>query len=131
MTGKKSAAPSPESIARANRQRLAHEEGLRAMADAERDAVAVRKNMERLRACEKPKRRKRSRVTRRLSLPRPGSARSPSRNKAVPVRRRAAGMPPAPGFLPEPSANKFPRLSSDHPEPSTDGRQRASQKYAV
>ena len=55
MTGKKSAAPSPESIARANRQRLAHEEGLRAMADAERDAVAVRKNMERLRALRQAK----------------------------------------------------------------------------
>ena len=55
MTGKKSAAPSPESIARANRQRLAHEEGLRAMADAERDAAAVRKNMERLRALRQAK----------------------------------------------------------------------------
>ena len=55
MTGKKSAAPSLESIARANRQRLAHEEGLRAMADAERDAVAVRKNMERLRALRQAK----------------------------------------------------------------------------
>jgi predicted YcjX-like family ATPase len=50
MTGKKSGDPTPESIARANRQRLAHEEGLRAMADVEREAVAVRKNMERLRA---------------------------------------------------------------------------------
>jgi hypothetical protein len=55
MTGKKSAAPSLESIARANRQRLAHEEGLRAMADAERDAAAVRKNMERLRALRQAK----------------------------------------------------------------------------
>jgi len=55
MTGKKSAAPSPESIARANRQRLAHEEGLRAMADVERDAVAVRKNMVRLRALREAK----------------------------------------------------------------------------
>jgi hypothetical protein len=50
MAGKKSAAPSPESIARANRQRLAAEEGARAMADVEQKAVAVRKNMERLRA---------------------------------------------------------------------------------
>jgi hypothetical protein len=49
MTGKK-ADPSPESIARANRQRLAFDEGLKAMADVERDAAAVRKNMERLRA---------------------------------------------------------------------------------
>jgi hypothetical protein len=55
MTGKKSGDPSPESIARANRQRLAHEEGLRAMADVEREAVAVRKNMERLRALREAK----------------------------------------------------------------------------
>ena len=50
MVGRKSAEPSPESIARANRQRLAAEEGARAMADVERKAIAVRKNMERLRA---------------------------------------------------------------------------------
>jgi hypothetical protein len=50
MAGKKSGDPSPESIARANRQRLAFEEGIRAMADVEREAAAVRKNMERLRA---------------------------------------------------------------------------------
>jgi len=50
MAGKKSADPSPESIARANRQRLAAEEGARAMADVEQQAIAVRKNMERLRA---------------------------------------------------------------------------------
>lgn len=50
MAGKRSTEPSPESIARANRQRLAAEEGARAMADVEQKAVAVRKNMERLRA---------------------------------------------------------------------------------
>jgi hypothetical protein len=50
MADRKSAEPSPESIARANRQRLAVEEGARAMADAEQKAIAVRKNMERLRA---------------------------------------------------------------------------------
>jgi hypothetical protein len=55
MAGKKSGDPSPESIARANRQRLAFEEGIRAMADVERDAVAVRKNMERLRALREAK----------------------------------------------------------------------------
>jgi len=49
MAGKKSAEPSPESVARANRQRLAQDEGARAMADIEQRAVAVRKNMERLR----------------------------------------------------------------------------------
>jgi hypothetical protein len=54
MTGKKSE-PSPESIARANRQRLAFEEGQKAMADVEREAAAVRKNMERLRALREAK----------------------------------------------------------------------------
>ena len=55
MVGKKSAEPSPERIARANRQRLAQEEGLRAMADVEQRAVAIRKNMERLRALRQAK----------------------------------------------------------------------------
>jgi hypothetical protein len=50
MVSRKSTEPSPESIARVNRQRLAQEEGARAMEDVARDAVAVRKNMERLRA---------------------------------------------------------------------------------
>ena len=45
MTSKKLAEPSPESIARANRQRQAQEEGVRAMEDVARQAVAVRKNM--------------------------------------------------------------------------------------
>jgi hypothetical protein len=42
--------PSPESVARANRQRLAREEGAQAIADAERQAVETRLNMQRLRA---------------------------------------------------------------------------------
>jgi hypothetical protein len=50
MADRKPSEPSPESVARANRQRLAQEEGARAMADVARDALAVRKNMERLRA---------------------------------------------------------------------------------
>lgn len=50
MAGRKSTEPSASSIERANRQRLASEEGARAMADVEKEAVAVRKNMERLRA---------------------------------------------------------------------------------
>ena len=50
MSGKKDSGPSPESIARANRRRLASEEGARAMADAAQQAVTVRKNMERLRS---------------------------------------------------------------------------------
>ncbi|MFH0298563.1 transcriptional regulator [Bradyrhizobium sp. 31Argb] len=50
MAVQKPAEASPESIARANRQRLAMEEGARAMADVQQQAIAVRKNMERLRA---------------------------------------------------------------------------------
>ncbi|MBV9565927.1 MAG: transcriptional regulator [Bradyrhizobium sp.] len=50
MVSRKSAEPSPERIARANRQRLSLEEGARAMAEIEQQAIAVRKNMERLRA---------------------------------------------------------------------------------
>jgi hypothetical protein len=50
MSDKRPANPSPESIARANRQRLAQEEGARAMADVEKRAVETRKNMQRLRA---------------------------------------------------------------------------------
>jgi hypothetical protein len=55
MVSKKSAEPSPESIARANRQRLAQEQGAQAMADIEQKSVAVRKNMERLRALREAK----------------------------------------------------------------------------
>ena len=40
---------SPAQIARANRMRLAAEEGARAMEQATKDAIAVRKNMARLR----------------------------------------------------------------------------------
>jgi hypothetical protein len=41
--------PSPESIARAARQRVAAEEGKQAMAVIERQRIAVRENMVRLR----------------------------------------------------------------------------------
>ena len=41
---------SPEQIARAEKRRVAEIEGAKALADYEKDAVAVRKNMERLRA---------------------------------------------------------------------------------
>jgi hypothetical protein len=50
MADKKPIEKSPESLARVNRQRLAAEEGARAMADVEQKSVAVRRNMERLRA---------------------------------------------------------------------------------
>jgi hypothetical protein len=55
MVSKKSAEPSPVSVARANRQRLAQEEGARAMADVEQRAIAIRKNMERLRELREAK----------------------------------------------------------------------------
>jgi hypothetical protein len=50
MASKRSDTPSPESVARANRQRLAVEEGRKAMADVEQRNTAVRANMARLRA---------------------------------------------------------------------------------
>jgi hypothetical protein len=49
MSAKRSAEPSPEGIARSNRQRLAAEEGARALADVEKQSAEVRKNMARLR----------------------------------------------------------------------------------
>jgi hypothetical protein len=55
MVDRKSTELSPESIVRTNRKRLAVEEGARAMADVEQEAVAVRKNMERLRALREAK----------------------------------------------------------------------------
>ena len=67
MSGKRSAEPSPESIARANRQRLASEEGARAMADLERQAIDVRKNMERLRTLREAKEAEGARI--RAALP--------------------------------------------------------------
>ena len=55
MSAKKSAEPSPEDIARSNRKRLAAEEGARALADVEREAIAVRANMTRLREVREAK----------------------------------------------------------------------------
>lgn len=49
MVSRKSGEPSPESIARANRLRIAAEEGKKALVDVERRAIAVRENMVRLR----------------------------------------------------------------------------------
>lgn len=55
MAGKKTVELSPESVARANRRRLTLEEGARAMLDFEQKAIAVRKNMERLRSLREAK----------------------------------------------------------------------------
>ena len=49
MTTKRSDAPSPVGAARAQQQRMAAEERTRVMAEAEQNAVSVRKNMDRLR----------------------------------------------------------------------------------
>jgi hypothetical protein len=48
MTGRKDD-QSPEQIAKANRLRLEKEEGVRALEDAQREAIRFRKNMARLR----------------------------------------------------------------------------------
>jgi hypothetical protein len=50
MVNRKSGELSPESMARANRRRIAAEEGRQALAEVERNAVAARENMARLRA---------------------------------------------------------------------------------
>ena len=55
MSASKSAVPSPEAIARAQRQRLAAEDGARAIADVARQAVEVRNNMARLRELREAK----------------------------------------------------------------------------
>ena len=55
MSAKRPAQPTPESIARSNRQRLAAEEGAKAMADAERQSTDIRKNMARLRELREAK----------------------------------------------------------------------------
>ncbi|MBH5400379.1 transcriptional regulator [Bradyrhizobium sp. CNPSo 4010] len=55
MTTKKSAEPSPESLARSERKRVAAEEGARALADVERQGIEVRKNMARLREAREAK----------------------------------------------------------------------------
>ena len=46
---KKTDAQSPQQIAKAEKQRLAAEEGARAMEELDREAIAIRKNMARLR----------------------------------------------------------------------------------
>jgi len=82
MSAKKSAEPSPEAIARSNRQRLAAEEGARAMMDVERQAVEVRKNMERLRELREAK--EAADATLRASLPAPRLKQRSSKTSPVP-----------------------------------------------
>ena len=77
MNDKRAAGPSPESIARANRQRLAREEGLRAMADAEKQAAETRKNMQRLRALREA--READETSARAALPQPAKKKRKTR----------------------------------------------------
>jgi hypothetical protein len=83
VAGKKSGDPSPESVARANRQRLAFEEGVRAMADVEREAAAVRKNMERLRTLRQAKEAEQRAEALRTGLASSGAATRTKRKKRV------------------------------------------------
>ncbi|MBC9883522.1 transcriptional regulator [Bradyrhizobium sp. INPA01-394B] len=55
MSAKKTAELSPEGIARSDRKRLAAEDGARARADVEKQAIEVRKNMARLREIREAK----------------------------------------------------------------------------
>jgi len=55
MSARKSTEPSPDSIARVNRRRLAAEEGAQALVDVERHAIDIRKNMARLRELREAK----------------------------------------------------------------------------
>ena len=55
MSARKSAVLSPEATAHADRRRLAGEEGVRAIADVERQAIEIRKNMARLRELREAK----------------------------------------------------------------------------
>ena len=73
MSARKSAEPSPESVARSDRQRLAAQEGAQAMLDAEKQAVDVRKNMARLRELREA--REAADATRQASLPAPSVTR--------------------------------------------------------
>jgi len=78
MSARKSAEPSPEGIARQNRQRLAAQEGAQAMHDAEKQAVDIRKNMARLRELRQAK--EAADATLQASLPAPG----PTKRKRKP-----------------------------------------------
>jgi hypothetical protein len=78
MSARKSAEPSPESIARSNRQRLAAQEGAQAMLDAEKQAVDLRKNMARLRELREAK--EAADATLQASLPAP----TPTKRKRKP-----------------------------------------------
>jgi hypothetical protein len=79
MASKRSDTPSPESVARANRQRLAAEEGRKAMADVEHRNSAVRANMARLRALREINEAK----TRETELAAPAKKKSKAKKRAA------------------------------------------------
>ena len=60
MSAKKSAEPSPESIARFNRQRLAAEDGARALADVEGQALRLEGTWRDFESSAKPRKGRRS-----------------------------------------------------------------------
>ena len=82
MARTRSATPSPESVARANRQRVAFEEGQKAMADVEQRAAAVRTNMARLRALREAEETK-AREAEPAAAPAPKAKRKKKVSKAV------------------------------------------------
>jgi hypothetical protein len=65
---------SPESIARANRQRIAAEEGRLALAEVQRKANAVRDNMARLRALREAEETRRRRAQPPAGAPKTGKS---------------------------------------------------------
>lgn len=79
MSAKKPAEPSPEAIARSDRKRVAAEEGARALADVERRAVEVRKNMARLRQVREAK--EAADEALRAALPAPTLKKRPSKRR--------------------------------------------------
>jgi hypothetical protein len=83
MADKKPVQPSPTSLARAEKQRVAAEEGARAMAEVERKAAAVRNNMDRLRALREAK--EAEEVTTQAALP------------PAPKKKRKTPSKPTPG----------------------------------
>jgi hypothetical protein len=74
----KSGELSTESIAKANRQRIAAEKGRQYLAEVERKANAVRDNMARLRAL-----REAEEMRRREAQPPPGSTHKPGKSKVA------------------------------------------------
>ena len=78
MIARRTDEPSPDGMARSNRKRLAVEGGARVLADAERQAVEVRKNMARLREMREAK--EVADIAFRASLPAPAPTKRKNRS---------------------------------------------------